>query len=264
MNKTGVWNWVLSIAGVFHAMAAQAEYVYPSQYDGTYRLQCNDMHVEIYANVSGPEGLNVNFSQTIPLLCGDGDVARATFQTGMNDLLEQIVDLCSQSPVLATRIDCRVEAGRMVDAIVDSNLLLVDIVPDRVRFTAQYPNAFNWWLGVGYTMTLSQWLTPENEVEREVPRGFLFNNMTGEFLSADFPITNLLQFMPGCMMFGGGLINGKLMLNNLYDHDPSTHDLTSNLRSDASITCARHLAEQWYYATIGMRFRGSVAGERLD
>ena len=92
---------------------------------------------------------------------------------------------------------------------------------------------------------------------------FIFSNRSGEFFNFELPFNNIAQLIPGCRMVQTATIAGKLSLANLYDGNPLTTDLTSQLRSDTSITCARHFGGDKYSANMGVKFRGAVDGERL-
>lgn len=261
IGKYGCVFWLV-LLGTF-STHSNAEYLHPSLYNGTYALNCQNMGVNVFGKIRGPNGLSVDFAEDVPLICEDPELQKAAFEAAMNNILVQIVDTCAQSEILTNLIDCEVEAGKMINAIVGLNLLLVSIVPDQVEFKALFPNAFFWRLGIGPIITLSNWVDEDNNITQQTFRPFIFRNLTGNFLKLELPLTNLANVLPGCRALAGGSISGKLLLDNLYDNDPNTHDLLSKLSSDANVTCVRILADERYSASIGMKFRGNVEGERL-
>ena len=256
-------SWLIFSYWICMSSDAKAEFIPPQEYDGTYKVVCKTMEMNIFGSVSGPNGLDMKTSQTIPLLCGDNPAQKELVEATMANVLEQIVAACEQVSLLNSMIDCLAEASKMMDAIMNSNLMSAEIVPDQVEFKVAFPDSITWYLGFGYLNTQSQWLDSDQNIVQEQSRPFIFSNRSGEFFNFELPFNNIAQLIPGCRMVQTATIAGKLSLANLYDGNPLTTDLTSQLRSDTSITCARHFGGDKYSANMGVKFRGAVDGERL-
>lgn len=240
--------------------SAHAWYVSPSTYDGQYDVACEDVSLNLHGTFTGG-GINVSLNTIIKLVCTDDLEEVAVFESALTELQTELSANCSKVNIVPKLINCATVAENITLKIRQLNGAFINLIPDQINFQPVAPRAWHWYLNLGTLLGQDSWFHYPFAPQQ---RSYVLNSATGDFAHTNAAVQSSLLGAVNCLLVDSSTISGKLKRTNFYDGMDTTDDLDANFITDQTLNCvATANAVNWFFANLGLSFKGKISGTKL-